>query len=86
MSKTATIRARIEPKLKKEVENLLENLGISTSEAINIFYHMIKLRKGLPFSIVVPNETTRNVFEDTDADRNVIHCLGTDEMFKKLGI
>lgn len=86
MSKTATIRARIEPKLKKDVENLLNELGISTTEAINIFYHQIKLRQGLPFSIVVPNETTRKVFDDTDADRNVVHCLGTDEMFKKLGI
>lgn len=86
MNRTATIRARIEPGLKKDVENLLDKLGVSTSEAINIFCHLIKLRKGLPFSIVVPNETTRMVFEDTDADRNVIHCLGTDEMFRELGI
>lgn len=86
MNKIATVRARIEPELKKDVEDLLGELGISTTEAINIFYHLIRLRRGLPFSIVVPNETTRNVFEDTDADENVIHCLSADEMFKKLGI
>ncbi|MGA1870683.1 MAG: type II toxin-antitoxin system RelB/DinJ family antitoxin [bacterium] len=86
MNKTATVRARIEPDLKKEVENLFRELGISTTEAINIFYHQVKLRRGLPFPVVIPNETTKEVFEDTDADKNVIHCSNINEMFEKLKI
>jgi len=86
MAKTATIRARIEPELKKDVENLFKKLGISTTEAISIFYRQVKLRKGLPFNVVVPNKTTERVFKDTDADKNLIRCETVDDMFEKLGI
>jgi DNA-damage-inducible protein J len=48
MSKTSTVRARIEPGLKKEVEDLFHKLGLSTTEAINIFYCQVQMRQGLP--------------------------------------
>ena len=86
MAKTATIRARIEPELKKDVENLFKQLGISTTEAISIFYRQVKLRKGLPFNVVVPNKTTERVFKDTDVDKNLIRCETVDDMFERLGI
>ncbi len=37
--KTATIRARIEPELKDNVEHILISLGLSTTEAITMFYN-----------------------------------------------
>ena len=86
MAKTATIRARIEPELKKDVENLFKKLGLSTTEAISIFYRQVKLRNGLPFNVVVPNKTTERVFKDTDANKNLIRCETVGEMFEKLGI
>ena len=86
MSKTSTVRARIDPMLKKEVEDLFHELGISTTEAINIFYHQVKIRQGLPFPIIIPNETTKEVFQDTDEGKNIIYCTDVDEMFKKLKI
>ncbi len=86
MAKTATIRARIEPELKQEVENLFKKLGISTTEAIVMFYRQVKLRKGLPFNVVVPNKTTERVFKDTDANKNLIRCETVDDMFEKLGM
>ena len=86
MAKSATVRARIEPKLKEEVETLFHQLGLSTTEAINIFYNQVRLRKGLPFSIVVPNKTTKKTFKDTDAGKNLLRCDSVDDMFDKLGI
>ena len=86
MTKTATVRARIEPSLKTDVENLFKTLGLSTTEAINLFYRQVKLRKGLPFSVVIPNKTTEKVFNDTDAKRSLIRCEDADDMFDKLGI
>ncbi len=83
MIKSATIRARVQPELKKEVENLFHELGLSTTDAINIFYRQVKLRQGLPFPVAIPNEKTLKVFHDTDAKRNLIHCATTDEMFEK---
>ena len=45
MSRTATVRARVEPRLKADVERLLHRLGISTTEAINLFYSQIRVTK-----------------------------------------
>jgi len=86
MSKTATVRARIEPELKVDVETLFKRIGLSTTEAINLFYRQVKLRNGLPFNVVIPNKTTEKVFKDTDAHRNLIRCEDADDMFQKLGI
>lgn len=86
MDKTATVRARMEPRLKKEAENLLEELGLSATQAITLFYRQVTLRKGLPFDVVIPNATTRRTFERTDAGKDIVVCKDADDMFKKLGI
>ena len=84
MSRTATIRARVEPGLKDDVEKLLHRLGVTTTEAITMFYSQIRLRQGLPFPVEVPSTTTRKTFEATDrgADLNAFDSL--DEMFEAL--
>jgi DNA-damage-inducible protein J len=86
MAKSATVRARIDPYLKAEVENLFKNLGLTTTEAINMFYRQVKLRNGLPFNVVIPNNITEKVFKDTDSNKNLIRCEDTEDMFRKLGI
>ena len=86
MAKSATVRARIESDLKESVEKLFKKLGISTTEAINLFYRQVKLRNGLPFNVVIPNKTTEKVFKDTDIKKNLIRCEDADDMFDKLGI
>jgi len=62
MAKTAMIRARINPELKKDVENIFNVLGLSTTEAINLFYYQVKLHKGLPFEVKIPNKETERRF------------------------
>ena len=86
MAKDATVRARIDPSLKAEVERLFEELGLSTTEAITLFYRQVKLRNGLPFDVTVPNEATKAVFEDTDAGKNLIRCDDADDMFAQLEV
>lgn len=86
MSKTSTVRARIEPNLKRDVERLFHKVGLTTTEAINIFYRQVKLRHGLPFQVVVPNKTTKKTLEETDKGINLIRCDSAEDMFDKLGI
>ncbi len=86
MAKSATIRARIEPHLKEDVEKLFKKMGLTTTEALNLFYRQVKLRNGLPFNVVIPNKTTEKVFKDTDVKRNLVRCDDVDDMFDKLGI
>ncbi len=86
MSKTATIRARIQPDLKDKAEYVFRRLGLSTTQAITLFYKQVELRGGLPFEVAIPNKTTRRTFANTDAGRDLIVCEDTDDMFRKLGI
>jgi DNA-damage-inducible protein J len=84
--KDSTVRARIDSGLKKDVEGILDRLGLNTTQAISLFFHQIALRKGLPFDVMIPNEETRKVLEETDEGKNLIVCKDTDDMFRKLGI
>jgi DNA-damage-inducible protein J len=67
--KTASVHARIRPKLKAEAEAVLGKLGISTSEAIAIFFSQITLQKGLPFEVRIPNKTTRKAMRELQTGR-----------------
>lgn len=84
MAKTSVIRARIEPDLKDEVETIFHELGLSTTEAVTLFYRQVKLRNGLPFEVAVPNEVTIKTFQDTDAGENLIVCQDKEDLFEKL--
>jgi DNA-damage-inducible protein J len=86
MAKSAMVRARVEPGLKRDAERLFERLGLSTTQAITLFYRQVALRRGLPFDVVIPNATTRKTFEETDRGANVVFCKDADDMFEKLGM
>ena len=42
---------RIDPKIKEQVTPILSDLGISLSEAINMFLHQVRLNNGIPFEL-----------------------------------
>ena len=58
MAKTEMIRARVEPELKREAEELFSALGLSATEAITLFYKQVTLHRGLPFAVRTPNVDT----------------------------
>ena len=86
MNKTSTVRARIEPDLKDKAEQVFRKLGLTSTQAITLFYKQVELRNGLPFDVVIPNETTLRTFYETDAGKNLVVCEDTNDMFRKLGI
>jgi DNA-damage-inducible protein J len=86
MARSAMINARTERELKEEVEGILKSLGLSTTEAINIFFRQVKLRRGLPFPVEIPNDETIAVFRESDAGKGLTECKDADDMFKRLGV
>ena len=86
MAKTAMVQARIEPELKSEVEKILRTLGLNTTDAISIYFRQIKLKKGIPFPVEIPNAVTRKAIEDSRRRRNIHRAKNGAELFKKLGI
>lgn len=58
MALDATVRARIDAELKEDVEKILSEIGISTSQAITMFMKGIKRERGIPMELKIPNEET----------------------------
>jgi DNA-damage-inducible protein J len=54
MSKTSSVFARVEPEIKEQAEQVLEQLGIPMSNAIGLFLNQVVLQRGIPFEIKLP--------------------------------
>lgn len=85
-AKSAMIRARTQPHIKKNAEKILARLGLKPTEAITIFYHHIIEMNGLPFEVKIPNATTRETFRKTDARKELREFDSPDAMFSTLGL
>ncbi len=85
MAKTAMIRARTEPELKEQVEEIFQSLGLNQTEAINMFYHQVVLNRGLPFDIKLPNKETADAIEAARNKEGEVYA-STDDLFEDLGI
>lgn len=64
MTLDSTVRARIDSNLKNEVEAIFQELGLNTSQAITLFLKKVKMERGIPFELKVPNETTLKAMEE----------------------
>ena len=50
-TKTANVLARVEPEVKQQAEEIMQELGIPVSVVINMLYKQIIIKKGIPFSL-----------------------------------
>lgn len=80
------IRARIKEDLKEDVNKVFDKLGLTTTEAITLFYKQIKLNNGLPFDVKIPNKTTRKTMIETDKKKNLFKTESVDDLLSKLAI
>jgi len=58
MAKTEQLNVRIEPQIKKAAEAVFNELGLTPSQAINMFYRQAALQQALPFTVSIPNRET----------------------------
>jgi len=79
MSKAAVISARIDPDLKRSAEQIFKELGLTTTQAITIFYKQVELQRGLPFNVRIPNEVTLQALEEARTRQN-LESFNTDEL------
>lgn len=56
--KTEILRTRVDPEKRRQAEGVLEELGISTGEAINIFLSQVVIQRGLPFAVTTNRHLT----------------------------
>ena len=63
MGKTATLNLIVNPEVKENAENVLAQLGIPMTTAIDMYLKQITLVGGIPFSVVLP-KTANSVNAD----------------------
>jgi DNA-damage-inducible protein J len=84
MDKSQTVRARVEPALKRDAEAILKKIGLTSSEAITLFLTQVRLNKGLPFPLRIPNKQTRQAIKDAREGRNVEEFESIADWTKKM--
>jgi DNA-damage-inducible protein J len=81
MSLNSTVRARVDEQLKYEVEEILRQIGLTTSQAITLFMNRIRYEKGIPFELKVPNTTTIQAMRE--AENNEGETVSLEEFLKE---
>lgn len=83
-TKSAYVRARTEPELKERAEAVFRHLGLTPSQAIDLFYRQVALRGELPLELKLPNEVTRRAIEDARVRRGLIEAETAEDLFTLL--
>jgi len=86
MPKTGIISARVDSKLKRNAEEVFKELGLTTTQAITLFYKQVELERGLPFAVRIPNDATAEALEQARTRQNLDSFNTLEDLFEDLGI
>ncbi len=86
MPKTAVISTRIDAELKHRAEEVFKELGLTTTQAITLFYKQVDLERGLPFAVRIPNEETAAALEQARTRQGLESFNTLDDLLADLGI
>ncbi len=81
MHKIATVNTRIEPTLKAKAEHILHKVGLTSAEAVRLFYMQVCLHNGLPFQVKIPNKATIKAMQQADK-RKTKKAKNVDQLFQ----
>lgn len=71
MSTKTQTSLRIDQEKLAEAKQILAELGLNFSEAVNIFTNMIVVKQGLPFNVALPNKEMHAAMRDVRAKKNI---------------
>ena len=93
MAKTETLHIRVNETVKDNAEETLGLLGISISEAVNMFLCQVNVTGGLPFEVKLPApecvivRNKEDLYKKLEEAEDDIRCGRTstaDEVFNKM--
>lgn len=80
MANTNAVYARIDKNLKEKAENILNQLGITPSSAIQMLYSQIVLQNGMPFELRIPAKKPLAIGSMTKEELNLELQKGIDSL------
>ena len=61
-----TTSMKLDSIVKREAQEIFATLGLTLGEAVNLFLNQVRLRRGIPFDIEIPNAESQKIFHETD--------------------
>ena len=83
MAKTDTIHMRVSPEVKSEADSILSRLGITTTDAINMFLNQVILRGGLPFEVRLPTARAETLARIERIENGTAEMAGPFKTFEE---
>mgnify|MGYP003376954275 FL=1 len=83
--KTVKMNIRVNKDINQKAEKVFSSLGLTNSQAVNMFFSQVVLSNGIPFDIKIPsyyNEKTMKVIEDAENGEGLLNCKSNDDFFK----
>ncbi|MBR6513969.1 MAG: type II toxin-antitoxin system RelB/DinJ family antitoxin [Clostridia bacterium] len=68
-NKTANVTARVNPEVKRQAEEVLQQLGVPVSVLIDSLYRQIIMTNSIPYSFALNTLPTRDTMTDAQFDR-----------------
>lgn len=68
MTRDDTIHVRVNGEIKKQAEEVFSKLGISLSDAINMFLAQSAMNRGLPFRPEIPDSAPASVTVNSEEE------------------
>ena len=65
------IRSRIDPLIKAKAMKIFNHMGLTLSEAVRLFLYQSVTEKRIPFSINIPNATTRATLDAIEQGKDL---------------
>ncbi len=78
MARTSNVFARVEPEIKEQAENVLNQLGIPMSNAVGMFLRQVIIQRGIPFEIKLPNKKPVAIENKEQLDKEI--AKGIDDI------
>ncbi|MCQ2752501.1 MAG: type II toxin-antitoxin system RelB/DinJ family antitoxin [Coriobacteriales bacterium] len=89
MSNTALVQTRVDPKIKKKAETILNEIGLDFPTAIRMYLIKICQVQGIPFDMCVYNEETLEAMQEAiqiENDPNAKSYNSLSEILDELGL
>jgi DNA-damage-inducible protein J len=72
MEVRTTTSIKLNPVVKANTKAIFSELGLTMSDAVNIFLKQVELQGGMPFEVKIPNKETLQAIEEARAGINVV--------------
>ena len=77
---------RVEDKFYRESKKVLDALGLSFGDAVNLFLAAVALEKRIPFEICIPSNELIDRIHNIENNKDVEIYDTAEEFFTELGI